>query len=155
MSQHDCYLSGLLQLRADAAPKAVESAIAKVLCRRVSEEAVDDGVVVADGKIDFQLPISFSCCALPRPNEIESLAQLLGDYVSEGGWLELSDSHAGDPREATAVFFVGGSDADKLSARARYGLALAEEWVRVLVGDEKWNAIVGDVVRAAAPPSRS
>lgn len=158
-----------LKLKPDTTIKMVIQAIDRFLTRHSIEihpmedpDALEDvGEVLfdRDGSLELSaersLSLSLHCTSsgsgIP-PDSIDELKTGIAGLILTGGaivWYDQSTSPANEDG-AVGVFFVGSSDREEQLARIRYGLDQAKDWLRPVIGEDRWNAICA--IAAGEPP---
>lgn len=146
MSSHDCRISGVLSLKDGVGEKEVRAALSKLLAyfgTTFEDEVGEDGIALEENcltlEIDFQgIGNGY------RNDALEDGIDALSAVVKGGDWVDLHDFDTGDSDMAVVSRFMGTPEEQQLG-RLRYGIDLAEEWIKPLIGDEEFKAVVADI----------
>ena len=146
MGSHDCRISGQLTLKEGIGAVEVKTAMTEFLTKvnRDFDESVAHENLTIEGS-DLYLGLDIHSYGGSRNETVALLATALARIVDGGGSFELLDYDTGDRDAVCCPYFVG-NDKEREIARLQYGITQMEDWVRPIIGDQKFQVVLSAIL---------
>lgn len=149
MSSHDCRIQGTIQLKNGVTRDQVKAALSEFLeekCQADFEELVagEEEITYYDGNI-LHLNIRFHGYGGFQSDAVDALAKNLAELSEDGEFFELIDDDTADEEAQCMPYFLAAPEKGQLE----YGIMAMSDWIRPLVGDERFESIANGIRQAA------
>lgn len=151
---HDCRINGNIQLKDGVTRDQVKAALSGFLDHHQAnfERREQKGeIYYEESNGSLYLDIGFSGYGGFHNEEAEDMAKDLGELSEDGEFFELIDDDTGNDDARCTPYFLAAPE----KGRLEYGIQAMSEWVRPLVGNERFKAIVNDIRKAAEEASNT
>lgn len=143
MSKHDCRLSGVICLKDGVGLDEVRAAFAEFLdsqCLRFEDLVREDELSLDEGGYLY-LGVRFFAYGGYQNDDVDGLARALAGLSEDGEYFEVFDYDTGDDDARCTPYFLANPEKGKVE----YGIMQMMDWVRPVVGEEKFASIVEQI----------
>mgnify|MGYP000020475938 CR=1 FL=1 len=147
MSSHDCRIEGNIQLKDGVTRAQVEASLSAFL----EEHQSNLTAMETEGEFDFRedngdlyLSIPFHGLGGYHDDSVERLAKNLAELSEDGEFFEMFDDDTGDDEARCTPYFLAAPEKGQLE----YGIQAMSDWIRPLIGDERFDAISNEIRKA-------
>lgn len=147
MSSHDCRIEGNIQMKEGVTRAQVESALSVFL----EEHQTNLTVLETNGGFDFReeggdlyLSIGFFGVGGYHSDPVERLSKNLAEISEDGEFFEMFDDETGDEDARCTPYFLAAPEKGQIE----YGIQAMSDWIRPLIGDERFDAISNEIRKA-------
>lgn len=148
MSTHDCRINGDIQLKDGVTREQVKAALFGFLDHNQTnfERREQKGEIShEESNGSLYLDIKFRAYGGFHNEEAEDLAKNLAELTEDGEFFEVIDDDTGDDGARRTPYFLAAPQKGQLE----YGIQAMSDLIRPLVGNERFEAIVNGIRKAA------